>query len=133
MTTSSGKRLQALDVMRGITIAAMILFNNPGSWKTRYAPLRHADWIGLTPTDLAYPFFMFIMGVAIAFSMRRYLQPTAAHWPLDRYVTPDEFARFKDIALQKGFRFVASSPLVRSSYRAAEALEAVQGGKADGE
>lgn len=81
MTTSSGKRLQALDVMRGITIAAMILFNNPGSWKTIYAPLRHADWIGLTPTDLAYPFFMFIMGVAIAFSMRRYLQPTAALQP----------------------------------------------------
>ena len=66
-------------------------------------------------------------------TISQYLQPTAAHWPLDRYVTPDEFARFKDIALQKGFRFVASSPLVRSSYRAAEALEAVQGGKADGE
>ena len=66
-------------------------------------------------------------------TISQYLQPTAAHWPLDRYVTPDEFVRFKDIALQKGFRFVASSPLVRSSYRAAEALEAVQGGKADGE
>jgi len=69
---SNQKRLQALDVMRGIAVAAMILFNNPGSWSKVYAPLKHADWIGLTPTDLAYPFFMFIMGVAVAFAMRRF-------------------------------------------------------------
>lgn len=63
-------------------------------------------------------------------TISQYLQPTSQHWPLDRYVTPEEFARFRDMALQKGFRFVASSPLVRSSYRAAEALEAAQSGKA---
>jgi len=57
-------------------------------------------------------------------TISQYLQPTSAHWPLDRYVTPEEFARWKQLALQKGFRFVASSPLVRSSYRAAEALDA---------
>lgn len=67
--TQNSSRLQALDVMRGIAIAAMILFNNAGH---RYAPLCHAEWNGLTPTDLAYPFFMFIMGVAICFSMRKY-------------------------------------------------------------
>ncbi len=64
-------RLQALDVMRGIAIAAMIMFNNPGGGKV-YAPLKHAVWNGLTPTDLAYPFFMFIMGVAICFSLRKF-------------------------------------------------------------
>ena len=64
-------RLQALDVMRGIAIAAMIMFNNPGGGKV-YAPLKHAVWNGLTPTDLAYPFVMFIMGGAICFSLRKF-------------------------------------------------------------
>ena len=61
MNTTSNKRLLALDVMRGITIAGMILVNNPGSWGHAYAPLKHAQWNGLTPTDLVFPFFMFIM------------------------------------------------------------------------
>lgn len=66
------KRLLALDVMRGITIAGMLLVNNPGSWGSIYAPLRHAPWNGLTPTDLVFPFFMFIMGMSTWFSLRRY-------------------------------------------------------------
>lgn len=66
------QRLLALDVMRGITIAGMLLVNNPGSWGHIYAPLRHASWNGLTPTDLVFPFFMFIMGVSTWMSMRRY-------------------------------------------------------------
>ena len=53
--TTSNKRLLALDVMRGITIAGMILVNTPGSWQHAYAPLKHAEWIGLTPTDLVFP------------------------------------------------------------------------------
>lgn len=65
-------RLLALDVMRGITIAGMIMVNNPGSWEYVYAPLRHASWNGLTPTDLVFPFFMFIMGVSMFFSLRKY-------------------------------------------------------------
>ena len=60
-------------------------------------------------------------------TISQYLQPTPQHWPLQRYVTPEEFARLKDIAMEKGFKFVASSPLVRSSYRAAEAFEAAEG------
>lgn len=66
------ERLLALDVMRGITIAAMILVNNPGNWSAVYAPLRHVPWHGMTPTDLIYPFFMFIMGVSMSFSLLRY-------------------------------------------------------------
>ena len=60
-------------------------------------------------------------------TISQYLQPTPQHWELQRYVTPEEFARLKDIAMEKGFKFVASSPLVRSSYRAAEAFEAAEG------
>jgi predicted acyltransferase len=58
-------RSVALDAFRGLTIAAMILVNNPGSWTQVYAPLRHADWHGWTPTDLVFPFFLFIVGAAI--------------------------------------------------------------------
>ncbi|MBJ2184989.1 MAG: DUF5009 domain-containing protein [Muribaculaceae bacterium] len=65
-------RLLALDILRGITIAGMILVNNPGSWGHIYAPLEHAPWHGLTPTDLVFPFFMFIMGVSTYMSLRKY-------------------------------------------------------------
>jgi predicted acyltransferase len=59
------ERLVSLDVFRGITIAGMILVNNPGSWEDIYWPLEHAKWHGWTPTDLVFPFFLFIVGVAI--------------------------------------------------------------------
>lgn len=58
--------------MRGITIAGMILVNNPGSWSHIYAPLEHAQWHGLTPTDLVFPFFMFIMGMSMCLSLSKY-------------------------------------------------------------
>lgn len=65
-------RLLSLDVLRGITIAGMILVNNPGSWASIYAPLGHAAWNGLTPTDLVFPFFMFIMGISTFISLRKF-------------------------------------------------------------
>lgn len=58
-------RIGAIDMLRGLTIAAMILVNNPGSWGTIYAPLAHASWHGYTPTDLVFPFFICIVGMAI--------------------------------------------------------------------
>jgi predicted acyltransferase len=58
----------SLDVFRGITIAAMILVNDPGSWSHVYAPLEHAEWNGWTPTDLIFPFFLFIAGVSMTLS-----------------------------------------------------------------
>jgi predicted acyltransferase len=67
------KRLLSLDAFRGFTIAAMILVNNPGSWSDIYAPLQHAEWNGLTPTDLIFPFFLFIVGVSMAFSYTKLL------------------------------------------------------------
>lgn len=62
-------RLLSLDFFRGVTVAAMILVNNPGSWGNIYAPLEHAEWNGCTPTDLIFPFFLFIVGVSITFAM----------------------------------------------------------------
>jgi len=64
----SGERLLSLDVFRGMTIMGMILVNNPGSWEHIYPPLRHAAWHGCTFTDLIFPFFLFIVGVAMSFS-----------------------------------------------------------------
>ena len=61
-------RMVSLDVFRGITIAAMILVNDPGSWNSIYPPLEHADWNGWTPTDLIFPFFLFIAGVSMTLS-----------------------------------------------------------------
>ena len=58
------KRLIALDVLRGLTIALMIMVNTPGSWSYVYPPLRHAEWHGCTPTDLVFPFF-FLSAVTI--------------------------------------------------------------------
>lgn len=71
-TAKRPQRLLALDILRGITIAGMILVNNPGSWGHIYAPLAHAEWHGLTPTDLVFPFFMYIMGISTYFSLRKY-------------------------------------------------------------
>ncbi len=63
--SDQSNRLVSLDVFRGITIAGMVLVNNPGSWSHIYWPLEHAEWNGWTPTDLIFPFFLFIVGVAI--------------------------------------------------------------------
>lgn len=66
------KRYLSLDVLRGLTVAFMCIVNNPGSWSHVYAPLRHTTWMGCTPTDLVYPFFIFCMGCAMAFSLSKY-------------------------------------------------------------
>lgn len=65
------ERLLSLDVFRGITIMGMILVNNPGTWSAIYPQLRHAEWHGCTFTDLIFPFFLFIVGVAISYSLTK--------------------------------------------------------------
>jgi predicted acyltransferase len=64
-------RIESLDVFRGITIAGMILVNNPGDWGAIYSPLEHAAWHGWTPTDLIFPFFLFIVGISITLAFAR--------------------------------------------------------------
>jgi len=65
---AGGGRLETLDVFRGATIAAMMLVNNPGTWNAVYPQLRHAGWHGWTFTDLVFPFFLWIVGVAMTLS-----------------------------------------------------------------
>ncbi len=67
MTTR--ERLLALDVFRGMTVAGMLLVNNPGTWSAIYPPLAHATWHGWTPTDLIFPFFLFIVGITTHLSL----------------------------------------------------------------
>lgn len=70
---TKGQRILSVDILRGITIAGMILVNNPGgSEADSFTPLTHADWIGLTPTDLVFPTFMFIMGITTYLSLRKF-------------------------------------------------------------
>lgn len=66
------QRLLSLDVFRGGTIAFMILVNNPGTWASIYYPLRHAEWHGCTPTDLVFPFFLFIVGVSVYLAFAKF-------------------------------------------------------------
>ncbi|HOY50565.1 MAG: DUF5009 domain-containing protein [Prolixibacteraceae bacterium] len=68
------ERLISLDAFRGFTIAAMIMVNNPGSWSHVYAPLLHKPWNGITPTDLIFPFFIFIVGVSVALAYTKRLE-----------------------------------------------------------
>jgi predicted acyltransferase len=63
------ERLLSLDVFRGMTVAGMLLVNNPGSWASIYPPLEHAEWNGWTPTDLIFPFFLFIAGITTHLSL----------------------------------------------------------------
>ncbi|MCS7031049.1 MAG: heparan-alpha-glucosaminide N-acetyltransferase domain-containing protein [Gloeomargarita sp. SKYG116] len=81
------KRWVSLDVFRGMTMAAMVLVNNPGDWNYVLPPLRHAAWHGCTPTDCIFPFFLFIMGVAI---------------PLTRRLTPQRILRRTGILIGLG-------------------------------
>jgi predicted acyltransferase len=66
-------RMVSLDVFRGATIAAMVLVNDPGSWSHIYPPLEHAEWNGWTPTDLIFPFFLFIVGVSLTLSFAAWI------------------------------------------------------------
>ena len=67
----TNQRLQSLDVLRGFTIILMIIVNSPGSWSHVYSPLLHAEWNGLTPTDLVFPSFLFIVGISIVLSLEK--------------------------------------------------------------
>ncbi|NND08415.1 MAG: hypothetical protein HKN87_18705 [Saprospiraceae bacterium] len=75
-----GKRKLSIDVLRGMTIFFMIIVNSPGSWEFVYRPLRHAPWNGCTPTDLVFPFFVFIVGLSMSYSFRKYHARERSAW-----------------------------------------------------
>ncbi len=86
MAAPESRRLLSLDAFRGATIAGMLLVNNPGSWSDLYPPLEHAPWHGWTPTDMIFPFFLWIVGVAMTFSFARRMEQGADRGELFRHV-----------------------------------------------
>lgn len=86
MSDPKNQRLGSVDALRGLSVAAMLLVNNPGDWGHVYAPLQHAAWHGCTPTDLIFPFFLFIVGVSIALSMGGRIEAGAPKAPMARTV-----------------------------------------------
>lgn len=81
---AAAPRFASVDALRGLTVAAMLLVNDPGDWDHVYAPLEHAAWHGCTPTDLIFPFFLFIVGVSIALAFEPRLERGVARMPLWR-------------------------------------------------
>jgi predicted acyltransferase len=105
------QRLIALDVFRGLTVALMILVNNPGSWAHVWPPLRHAAWHGWTPTDLVFPFFLFIVGVAMALSFARRIEAGAGRVQLARKVVTRSAVIFLLGLLLNAFPFTGGAEL----------------------
>ena len=96
------QRIVSLDAFRGLTILLMILVNNPGDWGSMYGPFQHAKWHGCTPTDLVFPFFLFIVGVAIPLSLGKRKQ-TAARGPLLAHIAYRSAVLFSLGLLLSGF------------------------------
>lgn len=98
--TKKGKRLGSVDALRGITVAAMLLVNDPGSWDFVFRPLEHAKWVGATPTDFIFPMFLFIVGVSIALAILPKLEQGRDRAPL------------RNAALWRAFRIIVLGLLI---------------------
>jgi len=105
MENGSGQRLLSLDVFRGITIAAMVVVNNPGTWSAVYPQLKHAEWHGWTITDFVFPFFVFIVGVAIPLALGKRLAEGANDKDLFLKILYRGFVIFGLGLFQMGFPF----------------------------
>jgi predicted acyltransferase len=80
MNQPTQARIDAIDILRGLALALMLLVNNPGSWSAVYSPFLHADWHGLTPTDLVFPFFLFVVGASMACSLKGRIETSGLPW-----------------------------------------------------
>lgn len=101
----SDNRLLSLDVFRGITIAGMVLVNNPGTWSAIYSPLKHVEWHGWTPTDLIFPFFLFIVGVAIPLAFARRVEESGSQRDIYLKITRRSIIIFALGIFLSGFPF----------------------------
>jgi predicted acyltransferase len=128
-------RLLSLDAFRGLTIAGMILVNNPGSWSNIFPPLRHANWHGCTPTDLVFPFFLFIVGVALPFSMAKRYASDASPWSVLAHVVSRTLTLFL-LGLSMGgfpdFRLIGPYLLLIAGMQLAFAKRNTQASRAAG-
>ena len=100
--TTSGNRLASVDALRGVTVAAMLLVNDPGDWSHVFRPLDHAAWNGCTPTDFIFPMFLFIMGVSVALAI------------LPRLETREDRSALRNAALWRALRIVALGLLINA-------------------
>jgi predicted acyltransferase len=107
-------RFASVDALRGLTVAAMLLVNTPGDWSHVYAPLLHAEWHGVTPTDLVFPFFLFIVGVSIALGVVPRMQAGVERKVLVRAVL---WRATKIIALGMALHLLAFWLLDRPQFR----------------
>jgi predicted acyltransferase len=121
--SEGGPRLRSLDIFRGLTVAGMVIVNNPGDWGTVYAPLLHAEWDGWTPTDLIFPFFLFIVGVSLTFgdprqqSWSRILRRGATLWGLGLFMAAFPVFRLSTVRIpgvlaRIAWCYVAASAIV---------------------
>lgn len=99
------QRLLSLDFFRGLTVAAMILVNNPGSWSDIYAPLEHSGWNGCTPTDLVFPFFLFMVGISVTYALSNRKADTSGHTKLILHILRRAVILF---AIGMSFRLIPS-------------------------
>jgi predicted acyltransferase len=120
-------RVRSLDVFRGLTVAGMVIVNNPGDWSTVYWPLLHAEWNGWTPTDLIFPFFLFIVGVAITLTTRSVapltiLRRGAIIWALGLLLAAFPFFRLSTLRIpgvlaRIAWCYVAAAVIARAAGR----------------
>lgn len=109
-TQSASTRLVSLDTFRGITIAGMIMVNNPGTWSSIYGPLKHAPWHGWTPTDLVFPFFLFIVGVAIVYAYSGAMERGATQGDLIRKASIRALKLFALGLIMAAYPFIQFEP-----------------------
>ena len=114
MEKTLSHRYTALDVLRGMTIAGMILVNNPGSWGKIFPPLKHAAWHGCTPTDLVFPFFLFIVGAALSFAFAKY-NDTLNRSSVKKVITRSALIFLTGLLLN-AFPFYNTSPAANLSF-----------------
>lgn len=112
--SASPARFASVDALRGLTVAAMLLVNTPGDWSHVYAPLLHAEWHGVTPTDLVFPFFLFIVGVSVALGVVPRMEAGVPPAVLRRAVL---WRAAKIIALGLALHLLAFLLLDRPSFR----------------
>ena len=118
LATPSPARLISLDVFRGATIAGMILVNNPGTWSATYSQLDHAEWSGWTFTDLIFPFFLWIVGVAIPLSTARRLEQGQSRMELFRHAFRRSVIIFALGFFLNSFLFLIDGSLFRDGFAA---------------